>query len=261
MYQERSIQQMLFIRLQELIRNPSSATWRKGRQLDVKDQSRNVIDGYVIYQRWLQRVKVEKNLRLLHDYQDSVIFKRTTEGKVTKTDGARLDLFIKQMFDKSPAAREVIKHMLDCIAKKTSELPMSTLYMPKSYYQSRLRKGPVTTKGKGKKKDSSPVVYSPFTFYHSKKWVEANPTAPKAMLGHLASECNAIANALDPITVHDVDMLNDIVPGLVAYFYTLSDQLRASKSIENDINGVKEKLTTVKVIVEAKNWMALRALQ
>ncbi|XDO01618.1 hypothetical protein [Phytophthora cinnamomi ormycovirus 4-1] len=239
----------LFHRMNDLITSPQSATWRKG---DKVDRDKNLIDGYVLYKRYLRLRDAYPHIELKKEFQDSVIFAREIRERREVTKGLHLDHCLTRILE-NERCRKMVLFILETIADKSDFMPSSIFVDPSTLYHRSLRRGPKVTKQKGKRKVEENVLYSPFTFYHSKKKWESSPTLDPR-IATLADRSNKMFQAIRVTNLQELnDVANRIAPTL-KYVYHLSDHIRDGKDKEQSLKLAEEEILRLGKAISSKTW-------
>ncbi|XDO01620.1 hypothetical protein [Phytophthora cinnamomi ormycovirus 5-2] len=239
----------LFHRMNNLITSPQSATWRRG---DRVDRDKNLIDGFVLYKRYLRLRSIYPDVELKKEFQDSIVFAREIRDKREVTKGLHLDFCLTRILE-NERCRKMVLFLLESIADRSDFLPSSIFVDPSTLYHRALRRGPKVTKQKGKRKVEENVLYSPFTFYHSKKKWESNPHLDPR-IATLADRSNKLFQS---IRVSNLKELNDVssrIAPTLRYVYYLSDQIRDGKDKEQCLILAEEQIQKLGKTINSKEW-------
>jgi hypothetical protein len=232
---------LVYLRLVELVKSPSSATIRNGAKEKI-DIVKNHVDFVVL--DLISKGRSEDYgflpINPLTNQCRRVLTssKTVSDGKKTKTEIVKsysgyalaegLLSYQSGRISKSPEGEPFFKLILKIIKMILSKidvdyvLPKSLFNPPSSVLRSLLRKGPERKKQKG---TVSSVTYVPFSFVKSQECLRMNEVTRKT----LTKIGSTISSRIDSVNNLPIKEANKAIPWMeeyVAFCYSTSDQLR-----------------------------------
>jgi hypothetical protein len=234
---------LVFIRLIELAKSPTSATIRTGTKLSNLDIVKNHVDYVALNTIYINDREKYGKLPISassRSCQRSIKSVKEVPGKKNKTElvtstshvgyilAERLSSYCEKTVGKSPEAEpffRFIKEIIFKIISKTSSdyvLPKSFFAPPNTFVRKFLRKGPeITSKGTTKPGNT----YVPFSFAKSSECQEM----PESIRKSLTSIGANISKNIDSINSYPVLQQNHLIDDAVRFVkccYALSDDIR-----------------------------------
>jgi hypothetical protein len=232
---------LVYLRLVELAKSPSSATLRSGTKTKL-DLVKNHVDYVVLDLILKTKLKEYGNLPLSSSADNCrrvlTTSRTVTVGKKTQTEIVKsyngyalaegLSAYQSGKISKSPEGEPFFKLILEIIklilAKQGGDytLPKSLFNPPSTVLRSLLRKGPERKKQSGK---VSSVTYVPFSFVKSQECLRMNEVIRKT----LTKVGSTISGRVDSVNNMPIKEANAAIPWMeqyVAFCYSVSDQLR-----------------------------------